>query len=85
MCEIMIENDVARWEMRQLEREAARLYRAKLLRDAETKRSLARLAVVGAHVLLSLGNTLIAASEKLSVKGATVYQGGELWTLLLSK
>ena len=33
MGEIMLENDVAKWEMRQLERKAARLYRAKRLRE----------------------------------------------------
>jgi hypothetical protein len=85
MCEIMIENDVARWEMRRLERTAARLYQVKLLRDRETRRLLAGLAAVGSHVLLNLGKTLIAAGEKLSARVDNVYQGGELWTLLLSK
>jgi hypothetical protein len=85
MGEIMIESDVARWEMRELERKAARLYRAKLLRDQETRRLLAGLAAFGSHVLLNLGNALIAASEKLSVKGENAHQGGESWTLLLSK
>jgi hypothetical protein len=68
MCEYMIENDVARWEMKRLEREAARLYRAKLLRDEETRRLLAGLAAVGSHVLLNLGNALIAASKRLSME-----------------
>ena len=68
MCEYMIENDVARWEMKRLEREAARLYRAKLLRDEETRGLLAGLAAVGSHVLLNLGNALIAASKRLSMK-----------------
>jgi hypothetical protein len=68
MCEYMIENDVARWEMKRLEREAARLYRARLLRDEETRRLLAGLAAVGSHVLLNLGNALIAASKRLSMK-----------------
>jgi hypothetical protein len=64
----MIENDVARWEMKRLEREAARLYRAKLLRDEEARGLLAGLAAVGSHVLLNLGNALIAASKRLSMK-----------------
>ena len=68
MCEYMIENDVARWEMKRLEREAARLYRAKLLRDEETRGLLAGLAAVGSHSLLNLGNALIAASKRLSLK-----------------
>jgi hypothetical protein len=71
MCEYMIENDVARWEMKRLEREAARLYRARLLRDEETRRLLAGLAAVGSHVLLNLGNALIAASKRLSMKEAS--------------
>ena len=68
MFDYMIENDVARWEMKRLEREAARLYRAKLLRDEETRRLLAGLAAVGSHVLLNLGNALIAVSKRLSMK-----------------
>jgi hypothetical protein len=68
MCEYIIENDVARWEMKRLEREAARLYRAKLLWDEETRRLLAGLAAVGSHALLNLGNALIAASKRLSMK-----------------
>ena len=71
MCEIMIENDVARWDLRRLERETARLYRARLLRDRETRRLLAGLAAVGSCVLLNLGKTLITAGEKLSMKGTS--------------
>ena len=78
MYEIAIENDVARWEIKRLERKAARFYRAKLLRDRETRRLLAGLAAVGSHVLLNLGKRLIAAGEKLSVKGENAYQGGRL-------
>ena len=68
MCEYMIKNDVARWEMKRLEHQAGRLYRAKLLRDEETRELLTGLAAAGSHVLLNLGNALIAASKKLSMK-----------------
>jgi hypothetical protein len=68
MGEYMIENDVAKWEMRQLERKAARLYRIRSLRGKGIKRLFAKLTALGSRVLLNLGNGLIAASKKLSVK-----------------
>jgi hypothetical protein len=64
MYEYTIENDAAKWEMRQLERKAAKLYRAKRLRGEGTK----RLPALVSRVLLNLGNALIAAGEKLRVK-----------------
>jgi hypothetical protein len=67
MCEHTIENDVARWEMRQLERKAARLCRVKHLRNGGIKQLFAKLTALGSRVLLNLGNALIAAGEKLRV------------------
>jgi hypothetical protein len=81
----MIESDIVKWEMRQLERNAARLYRAKRLRGEGTKRLIAGLAAFGSHALLHLGNALIASGEKLNVKDSNVYKEGKLWTPLPSK
>ena len=68
MCEVMIENDVARWEMRQLERKAAWLYRVKHLKGKGTGRLVPWLSALGSRALLNLGRALIACSEKLRVK-----------------
>ena len=68
MCEFMIENDIARWEMRRLEREAPELYRVRRLKGEVSERLIVRLAAFGSHILLNLGNALIAASERLRVR-----------------
>jgi hypothetical protein len=66
MFECMLAIDIAKLEMERLDRKIARLRRAGLVRSEGKKQPLASLALVGSHVLQSLGSALVSAGERLS-------------------
>jgi hypothetical protein len=65
MLEHIPENNSMKWEIRRLDDETARHYRAELARSEE-KQLLKGLTAVGSRALLKLGSALISAGERLS-------------------
>jgi hypothetical protein len=65
MLEHMPENNTLEWEIKWLDDETARHYRAELARNEE-KQLLKGLATVGSRALLKLGSALTSAGERLS-------------------
>lgn len=71
MFEYMLAIDITKLEMERLDDKIARLQRAGLVGSEGKKQLLANLAVVGSHVLMSLGSALISAGERLSRRGTS--------------
>jgi hypothetical protein len=65
MFEYMLASDIAKLEMEQLDRKIERL-RAGLVVSEGEKRLMTNLALVGSHVLVSLGGALVSIGERLS-------------------
>jgi len=66
MLEHMLENNTLKWEIKRLDDETARHYRAGLARNEGEKHLLTGLVAVGSRALLKLGGALISAGERLS-------------------
>jgi hypothetical protein len=66
MLEHIPENNSLKWEIRRLDGETARHYRAGLARSDGQRQLLTNLTAVGSRVLLKLGSVLTSAGERLS-------------------